>query len=45
MPQISKRRSQAIAAIKSRWAKKNTDRSDDVFNPEISINVHDFNEN
>ena len=45
MPQISKTRCQAIEAIKSRWEKKNTDRLDDVFNPEISINVHDFNEN
>ncbi|CAF1406848.1 unnamed protein product [Adineta steineri] len=42
MPQISKRKCQAVAAIKSRWSKKNNDQSDDVFNSEILINMHDF---
>ena len=42
----SKRRSQSAAAIRSRWAKqKNIDPSADVFNPDISINVPDLNEN
>jgi hypothetical protein len=44
MPQKSKRRSQSAAAIRSRWAKKNIDQSDDVFNTEISINVPDIDE-
>jgi len=44
MPQKSRRRCQSAAAIKSRWAKKNIDRPDDVFNPELSINMHDLNE-
>jgi hypothetical protein len=44
MPQKSKRRSQSAAAIRSRWAKKNIDQSDDVFNSEISINVPDIDE-
>lgn len=44
MPQKSKRRSQSAAAIRSRWAKENIDHSDDVFNPEISINVSDIYE-
>jgi hypothetical protein len=44
MPQKSKRRSQSAAAIRSRWAKKNIDQADDVFNPEISINVLDIDE-
>jgi hypothetical protein len=44
MPQKSKRRSQSAAAIRSRWAKKNIDQSGDVFNPEISINVPDIDE-
>ncbi len=44
MPQKSRRRCQSAAAIKSRWAKKNMHRPDDVFNPELSINMHDLNE-
>jgi hypothetical protein len=43
MPQISKRRRQALAAIESRWRKENDDQSNDVFIPEISINMDDFN--
>ncbi|CAF1686736.1 unnamed protein product [Adineta ricciae] len=41
MPQKSKRRSQSAAAIRSRWVKKNIDQPGDVFNPEISINMPD----
>ena len=44
MRQEPRRKCQWAATIRSRWTKKNIDRSDDVFNPEVSINVPDLNE-
>lgn len=45
MPQISKRRCQAAAAIKNRWTKKTDLQIDDIYIPEISINLPVLNEN